>query len=119
MSRPVFPVKFRIRTPIHELSESTLRYQKRKYKEFIEKSKQTYLALIAPGQEEETYAKFSEHSDEAESDIIPEDLKLLYEAYINADNEKQRTIILSAIPVEKYSKKCIGNEPSGNFAAIK
>ena len=60
-----------------------------------------YLAMLAPDQEEEVSALFSGSDEKIE--VIPDDLKLLFDAYISTDNKKQRTVILSAIPVESYS----------------
>ena len=82
-SGAVSPVKFQINKPIRELSSSTLRYQKHKYKPFKENCKQSYLKLVAPGQDNEFALLVSSKSEE-ENDTIPENLKLLYQAYQTA-----------------------------------
>ena len=102
----VSPVKFWINMPIQELSSPTIRYQKCKHKSFKENCKQSYLKLVAPGQENEFASIFSSESEE-ENGTVPENLKLLYQAYQTADSEKQRTLILSAIPKETYTIKQI------------
>ena len=84
-----------------------MRYHKRKYLEYIERSKQSYLNLLAPGQEEQAFMLFSDTDKEIEN--IPDDLKLLFDAYISVDKEKQKTLILSAIPVKSYSMTQITN----------
>ena len=101
------PVKYRIAKPIGELADSSRRYHKRKYLEHIERSKQSYLNLLAPGQEEQSSMLFSDTDKEIEN--IPDDLKLLFDAYISADKEKQKPLILSAIPVKSYSMTQITN----------
>ena len=73
----------------------------------MERSKQSNLTLLAPGQEEQASMLFSDSDEEIEN--IPDDLKLLFDAYVSADNEKQRTLILSAIPVKSYSMAQITN----------
>ena len=84
------PVKYRIAKPIGELADSSMRYHKGKYLEYIERSKQSHLNLLAPGQEEQA-SMFSDTDKEIEN--IPDDLKLLFDAYISADKEKQKTLI--------------------------
>ena len=101
----VSPVKFRINKPIRELSSSTIRYQKRKYMSFNENCKQSYPKLVAPGQENKFASIFSSESEE--NDTVLENLKFLYQAYQIADSEKQRALILSAIPNKTYTIKQI------------
>ena len=82
------PIKFRINKSVDELAESTIRYQKRKYKEFKELSKKSYLELVAPGQEEAFSAILTSESESEDCNDIPENLKFLYEAYAGAESEK-------------------------------
>ena len=104
----ISPLKFRIIAPIDQLAESTLRYQKRKYKEYIDACKKRYAEIVAPGQEDQFTELFLSYTDDTENSI-PDDLKFLHKAFIEADSEKQKTLILSAIPKESYSISKIMN----------
>ena len=114
----VSPVKFRINKPIRELSSSTTRYQKRKYKSFNENCKQSYPKLVAPGQENKFASIVSCESEE--NDTVLENLKFLYQAYQIADTEKQRALILSAIPNKTYTIKQImtNRQESGEIPLV-
>jgi hypothetical protein len=102
-STNISPLKFRLTSPVNELSDTTLRYQKRKYKEFKTASKKRYKEMLAPGQEKELSGLISStESDEEEN--VPPDLKFLLQAYDKAESEKQKTLIVSAVPKESYSQ---------------
>ena len=68
------PVKYWIAKPVGRTSRSKYVVPYRKYKEYMERSKQSYLTLLAPGQEERASMLFSDSDEEIEN--IPDDLKL-------------------------------------------
>jgi len=93
---------------LHELTGSTnisplkFSYQKRKYKDFKEAFKKRYKEILAPGQEKELSVLTS--SSESDEEEVPSDLKFLLQAYVRAETEKQKTLILSAVPKDNYSQ---------------
>eukprot|EP00111_Clytia_hemisphaerica_P014592 TCONS_00042975-protein len=103
------PTKYKLTNSVNNLSESTVRYHKRKYKDYVESCKKKYKEMVAPGQVDEFSALFSSSGSETEEGCIPEDLKFLHRAYQEAESEKQKTLILSAIPKEQYSIQNIMN----------
>ena len=101
----ISPVKFQInQTSVNDLSKTAMNYHKRKFHEAVESFKLEYSKRIAPGQE----TQFVEQC-ETEASKIPElplsEITLLRDAYLSADTENQRILILSALPPERYSKK--------------
>jgi len=93
---------------LHELTGSTnisplkFSYQKRKYKDFKEAFKNRYKEILAPGQEKELSVLIS--SSESDEEEVTSDLKFLLQAYVKAETEKQKTLILSAVPKDNYSQ---------------
>jgi len=96
------PLKFRLTSSVNQLSETTVRYQKRKYKDFKKAIKKRYKEILAPGQEKEISALIS--SSESDEEDVPTDLKFLLQAYDKAESEKQKTLILTAVPKDSYSQ---------------
>jgi len=80
------PLKFRLTSSVNQLSETTVRYQKRKYKDFKKAIKKRYKEILAPGQEKEISALIS--SSESDEEDVPTDLKFLLQAYDKAESEK-------------------------------
>ena len=105
----VSPIKFQIQSPIN-MSDASLRYHKRNYKETKAAFKKTFSSLVAPGQAEEFESLVSSESDNEDSDTsdrIMAELQALIDAYDSTDNERHKLMILSVLPSEHYSKQKI------------
>ena len=105
------PIKFQIQSPVNDMSDASLWYHKRKYKE-AENSifKKKFCSLVAPGQAEEFESLVSSESDNEDSDKsdrITAELQALTDAYDSTDNERHKLMILSVLPPEHYSKQKI------------
>ena len=113
ISTKVSPVKYQIHsTQVHDLSSSSLRYHKRKYDEALEAFKFEYPKRAAPGQENEFLESMLENKDShsaASYEDIPSDLSLLVNAYNTSETNKQKIIVLSAMPSDKYTKNELMN----------
>ena len=113
ISTKVGPVKYQINsTQVHDLSSSSLRYHKRKYDEALEAFKFEYARRAAPGQENEFLESVLENKDShsaASYKDIPSDLSLLVNAYNTSETNKQKIIVLSAMPSDKYTKNELMN----------
>ena len=106
----VSPIKFQIQSPVNDISNASLRYHKRKYKEAKAVFKKKFCSLFAPGQAEEFESLVSSKSDNEDSDKsdrITAELQALIDAYDSTDNERHKLMILSVLPPEHYSKQKI------------
>lgn len=98
----VSPVKFQLKSPIGEVSKSTVRYMKRKYAEVTENFKSTLSKKMAPEQEEEFRDVVSENS--SSDSEVDETIKEIITAFKSAQSQKMKFSILSLVNPKKYSK---------------
>ena len=106
----VSPIKFQIQSPVNDMSDASLWYHKRKYKESKAAFKKKFCSLVAPGQAEEFESLVSSESDNEDSDNsdrITAEPQALIDAYDSTDNERHKLMILSVLPPEHYSKQKI------------
>ena len=87
-------------TLLQELSSLTLRYQKHKKKTSKENLKQSYIENCSTWSIEWVCFLLSSESEE-ENDTVPENLKLLYQAYQTAESENQRSKLWSNFLAQK------------------
>ena len=89
----VSPIKFQIQSPVNDMSDASLRYHNRKYKEAKAAFKKKFCSLVAPGQVEEFESLVSSKSDNEDSDKsdrITAELQALIDAYDSIDNERHK-----------------------------
>ena len=99
----VSPLKWRLSSPVDEVSGKSINYFKRKREEFIAAAESYFDCTFAPGQPSEKISKVLYNKDDLS---IPDDLQPLVESYINSDSFG-KLVVLSLVNHDIYSKKNI------------
>ncbi|KAG8180403.1 hypothetical protein JTE90_025453 [Oedothorax gibbosus] len=98
------PIQYQITTPSNQLTSNTIRAIKTKYKQAKERFKKQFFESLAPTQGQELSNLISTPSPSSHEEEIPENLRELRDAYCSCQNEKSKMLVLSVIPMQKYTK---------------
>ena len=99
------PVRFKIKRKfVDDLSDSSIKYLRKKYTEAIANVRQTFVDSVAPGQGDELMSLLEE-SASSEDISTPAELQHLVKKYMKSDNLLGQMIVLSLVDHNKYTKK--------------